>query len=267
MIALAAEPNLDAIAREAMGRVGAAAQIVEGGTTIVSYHAREQFPMQSVYKLPIAMAAIDSKVALDRVVHVDPREYVRQGQHSPLRDAHPQGADVSVEELMRLAVMESDGSASDVVMRLNGGAPRVMDYLRSIGVSGMTVRNTEKEMGADWKVQYANSSSPEAAIAVLRVAMKNKLLLKWMTETTTSPGRIKGLLPAGTVVAHKTGSSGARDGVAAATNDIGIVTLPDGRHLAIAVFVADSKADEAARERVIAGMARAAWDSATKLHP
>ena len=83
-----------------------------------------------------------------------------------------------------------------------------------------------------------------------------------MTESTTFPARIKGLLPASTVVAHKTGSSGTRNGLTAATNDIGIVTLPDGRHMAIAVFVSDSKADDATRDAVIAKIARLAWEFA-----
>jgi len=87
------------------------------------------------------------------------------------------------------------------------------------------------------------------------------LLLRFMTETMTGLKRLRGELPAGTVVAHKTGSSGARDGVAAATNDIGIITLPNGQHLAVAVFLTDSRADEASREHVIARVARAAWET------
>jgi beta-lactamase class A len=81
-----------------------------------------------------------------------------------------------------------------------------------------------------------------------------------MIETKTGANRIKGHLPSGTVVAHKTGTSTTVRGVTAATNDIGIVRLPDGRHLAIAVFVADAKMDLAAREAIIARIARAAWD-------
>ncbi|MGA7915229.1 MAG: hypothetical protein WCA00_08350, partial [Candidatus Acidiferrales bacterium] len=61
---------------------------------------------------------------------------------------------------------------------------------------------------------------------------------------------------------HKTGSSGTRNGVAFATNDIGLITLPDGRRLAIAIFVTDSKADEATRDAVIARIAKAAYDQA-----
>jgi len=39
------------------------------------------------------------------------------------------------------------------------------------------------------------------------------------------------------------------------------VTLPDGRHLALAIFVADSTASDQTRHEVIARLARAAWDS------
>ena len=42
---------------------------------------------------------------------------------------------------------------------------------------------------------------------------------------------------------------------------IGIITLPDGRHLAIAVFVSDSPAAEATREGVIAQTAKALVDA------
>ena len=61
---------------------------------------------------------------------------------------------------------------------------------------------------------------------------------------------------------HKTGSSGTRDGVTFATNDIGLITLPDGRRLAIAIFVSDSRADDDARDAVIARIAKAAYDEA-----
>ena len=81
-----------------------------------------------------------------------------------------------------------------------------------------------------------------------------------MTETPTGPKRIKGMLPPGTVVAHKTGSSGTINGLTRATNDIGIVTLPDGKHLAVAVFVSDTKVGTEASEAVIAKVARATWD-------
>jgi len=87
------------------------------------------------------------------------------------------------------------------------------------------------------------------------------LRVKYMTDSIAGAKRLKGLLPSGTVVAQKTGTSGTEKGMAAAANDIGILTLPDGRHLAIAVFVSDSPADEAMREGVIAQIAKALVDA------
>jgi beta-lactamase class A len=74
------------------------------------------------------------------------------------------------------------------------------------------------------------------------------------------------MLPEGTVVVHKTGTSSTVDvdGVATATNDVGLVTLPNGNHLAIAVFVSDAKADMATREAAIAKISRAVWDEWSK---
>jgi beta-lactamase class A len=85
------------------------------------------------------------------------------------------------------------------------------------------------------------------------------LLLGWMTSDLRTK-RLEGDLPSGTRVAHKSGTSGVDNGVAHATNDIGLVPLPDRRRIAIAVFVTDSTADEATREQVIARIARAVYD-------
>jgi beta-lactamase class A len=85
-----------------------------------------------------------------------------------------------------------------------------------------------------------------------------------MKDSPTGPHRIKGELPSGTVVMHKTGTSGSAEGLTNATNDIGLITLPDGRRLAIAVFVSDSSADEATRDAVIARIAKAAYDAAVE---
>ena len=73
-----------------------------------------------------------------------------------------------------------------------------------------------------------------------------EFLLATMSRTRTGTGRIKGLLPKGTPVARKTGTIG---GVA---NDVGFITLPDGRRFAIVVFTKSSTTPEADRDRAIA---------------
>jgi beta-lactamase class A len=265
------QTQLDQIASAARGRVGVSALVLETGETI-NINPRYHYPMQSVYKLPISMAVMKQvdagKIKLEQKVRVTKDDFGSPGQHSPIRDKNPKGTELTVNELLRFAISESDGTASDVLMRLAGGPQTIQAYLTELKIANMIVLNTEKEIGRDWQTQYKNWASPEAAVALLRALYERRglsesaqgLLLKYMTESTPGAKRLKGLLPAEAVVAHKTGTSGVEKGITAATNDIGIITLPNKRHLAIAVFVSDSPETEATREEVIAKIAKALWD-------
>ena len=269
------QKEFERIAAAAKGRVGIAAEILETGES-AAINQDERFPMQSVYKLPIGMTilqAIDAgRLKLDQAIAVEKSDFVRKGMHSPLRDKNPNGTETTVEELLRLSIAESDGTASDVLFRLAGGAEKIGAFLNEIGVNEMIVADPEKVIGRDWETQYRNWATPNGAISLLRALHERRglsedsqmLAIKILTEATTGPRRLKGLLPKNSVVAHKTGTSGTRDGVTAATNDIGIITLPNGKHLAIAVFVFVSPADETTRERVIAEAAKAAWEKWSK---
>jgi beta-lactamase class A len=259
--------RIEQIAQTAQGRVGATAMVLETGQS-VSLNGEQRFPMQSVYKFPIAMALLakvdQGKLKLDQRVRVE-RSDVVQGQ---ILDQNSQGKEFSLAELLKYMVSESDNTACDVLLRLIGGPKVVTQYLRNLGVNDIVVANTEKELAQDKAVQYHNYATPDAVVVLLRALHEGRglskssqsLLLRLMTETPTGLKRIKGLLPKGTVVAHKTGTSRTVDGVTAATNDVGLVTLPNGRHLAIAVFVSDAKADDEIREAVIAKVSQAAWD-------
>jgi len=265
------QKEIERIASTARGRVGVSASVLETGETI-SLNSQDRFPMQSVYKLPIGMAVMKQvdagKIRLEQKVAVTSNDFVSPGQHSPIRDQNPKGVELTVRELMRYAISESDGTASDVLMKLAGGPAAVQAYLNELEVHDMIVLNTEKDLGQDQALQYRNWSSPEAAVALLRALHQRRglsdasqaFILKLMADSTPGPKRLKGLLPADAAVAHKTGTSGTQKGVTAATNDIGIITLPNRRHLAIAVFVSDALADEETREGVIAKIAKAVWD-------
>jgi len=268
--------NIADIARVARGPVGAAAVIVEGGR-IVALHGEQRFPMQSVYKLPIGMAALHQvdlgRLKLGRRVKIGPRDMDPPARYSPIRDKNPNGVEMTVSELLGAMMSVSDCTASDVLLKLAGGPDRVTAYVRGLGVRNIVVATTEAAMAQDEQVQYRNWATPDAMASLLVAlqrgrglsASSRRRLLGLMTASVTGPGRIKGLLPAGTVVAHKTGSSGTVNGLARATNDVGLVTLPDGRHLAIVVFVSDTRASEATRDAVIARIARAAWDDRAAL--
>lgn len=265
--------QISEIAALAKGRVGVSAIVLETGETVAFVNPKEHFPMQSVYKLPISMAVMkrvdDKKLSLNQNVIIAKDSYIGRAAHSPIRDRFPNGTEMTVSELLRFALSESDGTASDVLMTLAGGPGAVQAYLSELGITDLKVVDTEKALAEDHSLQFRNWASPEAAVALLRALHQkrgisessNALLLKYMIESKPGAKRLKGLLPEGTIVAHKTGTSGTEKGITAATNDIGIITLPNGKHLAIAVFVSDSPGDEATREGVIAKIAKAVLDS------
>lgn len=111
-----------------------------------------------------------------------------------------------------------------------------------------------------------DTSTPRAALLFLSKLAAGELLseasterlLRIMTETPTGADRLKAGLPPGARLAHKTGTARTDFGMNPATNDIGIVTLPDGRLYAMAVFLSGSPLEEAAREAVFADFARLA---------
>jgi beta-lactamase class A len=263
--------EFEKIAKDAKGRVGVAVMLLESRES-ADLRGDEHFPMHSVYKLPIAMAVLQrvdkGELKLDQMLRVEKSDFVRQGMYSPVRDKYPEGAQLTTAELLHHTVSESDGTTSDVLLNLGGGPRGVKAFLDEIKVSGINVVNSEKEIGRDWQTQYANWATPKGAVELLAALQRRRglspesqaLLLKLATESVPGAKRLKGQLPAGTVVAHKTGTGGTRDGITSATNDIGIITLPEDRHLAVAVFVSDSAADDATRESVIARIAKAAWD-------
>src|SRR5262245_11753363 len=143
------EAELARIAEPANGRVGIGAFFVE--TSQAAYLNRDgHFPMQSVYKLPIAMRVLQlidqGKVRLDQDINITPDDFVRVGFYSPIRSNNPYGVVMQVGEILRRSVSESDGTASDVLLDLGGGPAQVMQYLDSIGVSDLIVADSEKSI-------------------------------------------------------------------------------------------------------------------------
>jgi beta-lactamase class A len=259
------------LAKPAKGIVGVSVLGLENRDTL-NYNGSAQLVMHSVMKVPIAMAVlhlVDSGVLkLDEPLRIKKKD-LPETSVSPLREKYPDGGNVSYRELITDMISFSDNDACDILLKKIGGPDQVDLYLRSIKIRGINLETSEAEMAAKWEVQYTNWSKPVDMVKLLDAFYNGKALLpasrdffyKIMAETTTGPKRIKGLLPEGTIVAHKTGTSGTNDaGLTPATNDVGIITLPNGKHVAIAVFVCNSTADEATREGVIAKIAEAVYE-------
>ncbi len=263
--------QIEQIAKPAKAIVGVSVLNLETGDT-VNYNGKARLVMHSVMKFPIALTIlhlVDSgTLKLDQMIHITKKDM--QKTYSPLRDKYPKGdVDVSVSDLLSYMVLQSDNDACDILLRVLNGPQTVQAFMLRSGIRGIAVRASEADMASAWELQYTNWCKPVEMTLLLQKFYQGKILSKTstdflykiMTETTTGPKRIKGLLPDGTVVAHKTGTSPTNaDGLSPATNDVGIITLPNGNHLIVSIFVCNSKDDEATRDSIIAKIAKASYD-------
>jgi beta-lactamase class A len=139
-----AQNEIAEIAARAKGRVGVYAIEFENGDIVAFYNADDHYPMQSVYKLPICMTVIKQvaagKLKLDQTVTVTKQDYIGSKGHSPIRDKNPNGAELQLSELIRFAIVESDGTASDVLMRLAGGPEAVQGFMSELGIKDLRFR-------------------------------------------------------------------------------------------------------------------------------
>ncbi len=108
-----------------------------------------------------------------------------------------------------------------------------------------------------------DTSTPAAMAGLLRAVWEGEalspgstaLLQDILLRVQTGEGRLRGILPPGTRVGHKTGTIGGT------TNDVGYLYLPgEAGHVIAAVFVKDSEHPVPAREAAIAQVSRALYD-------
>jgi beta-lactamase class A len=122
---------------------------------------------------------------------------------------------------------------------------------------------TRKQMRKKFNADPRDTATPEAMTTLLQGIYRKaylkadtaELLLETMQRSQTGEMRLKGMLPPGTPVAHKTGT------LKETTNDVGLITLPGGAgHIAIAVLIKSSRKEAGERERAIADIARTVYD-------
>jgi beta-lactamase class A/beta-lactamase class A VEB len=241
----------------------------------ISINGDKHFPMQSVFKFPIALTVLSEvdkgNLSLDQEIEITKNDLL-PGLWSPIQEKHPNGTVLTLAEIIEYTVSLSDNVGCDVLLKLLGGPEVVENYFFSLGFKDFAVKINEETMQNNWELQFLNWTTPKEAnkILVLFYENKNGLLSKesydfiWkvMKSTKTGKNRIRGQLPEETTVAHKTGWSGQHKdtGVTAAVNDIGIVFLPNGGHFYMSVFITDSFENLETNEKIISDIAKAAWD-------
>ncbi len=267
--------TLTAIAKSAPGNMGIAV-FDPASETHVSIHGDKAFPLANTYQLALALAAFhladERKLRLDQLIPIGPAE-IRRG-HSPIADQYPQGnVSLPLWKLVRSVLADGDTTASDLVMRLIGDPSDVQNVLNNDKLAGFTIRKTQADLYQDAidKRTFAkggdNAGTPDGLAALLLGAADLKDLsldsttefVLDLSEAHVGDSRLRAGLPAHAGFAHKSGSTDPYDGTTDATNDAGLLLLPDGHRIAIVVMLSESTADASTRDALFATIGKAVY--------
>ncbi|HZF43066.1 MAG TPA: serine hydrolase [Sphingomonadaceae bacterium] len=236
-----AEQRLAAMVTENPGEFGIAAMDMSTGRSI-GFNAALPFPMASTMKIAVAAAYLAE---------------VDAGRRS-LGDTI---AGTSAVALMDAMITRSDNRATDLLLATLGGPGQVDRWLRVQGLANIRVDRTIAQLLSARRDlrDIRDSSTPTAMLGLLRVidtgtALRpgsRALLLDMMRRCRTGSNRIRGILPPGATVQHKTGT------LSGYTGDVGFLTSPSGQRIAVAFFARGGEN----RPAVIATAARMIYDA------
>jgi beta-lactamase class A len=234
------ENSLASIANTSPGNIGIAALDLKSGE-MVAVHGDESFPMASTVKVAVAA------------------NYLAQVEFGR-RSLDDRIGGQSAAQLMSRMMVHSDNHATDMLIRNLGGPAKIQQWLDERNINGLRIdRNIAQLLAAKrdlWDVR--DSASPKAMVELLRRLDNGSLLkpqgkaylLRLMAQCATGKNRMRALLPFGTPVEHKTGTLNGY------TSDVGFITLPNGRRLAVAFFARSTPN----RPQTIAAAAKAVYD-------
>ena len=266
--------KINSIIKTKKAIVGVAINGVKADDTL-SINGQRHYPMQSVFKFPIALTILSEvdkgNLSLDQKITLRKSDLL-PGLWSPLREKYPEGATLSIAEIIAYTVALSDNVGCDALLRLLGKPKIVENHFSSIGFKDFAVEINEETMQNNWDLQFLNWTTPKEANKILATFYENQngllsqksyyFIWNIMKKTKTGKNRLRGQLPKKTIIAHKTGWSGKhkKTGITAAVNDIGIVFLPNDEYFIISVFITESKEDDGTNEKIIADISKVAWD-------
>ena len=297
-----AEDEIARIAERSGTLVGLCAIHPESGEGI-ELNAQDSFPLASTYKIPISVRLLklvqEGRLSLEQMIEVG-AEDLSPGS-GLIKDVFTvPGLQLSLRNLLRLSILFSDNTASDIVLRLAGEGDEVTKMLRSVGIDGIRVdrfakhilcefyglsdmasqtpwslerfrarlRETDessRKAGIDaFALDSRDRGTPSALVALLTMLVRGQLLGPDHTNVLLDLMRKCQTGPArlkGQLPKETVVAHKTGSIEGLVVNDAGIIELPDGRgRIVIAVFVQSRERKVAEMEAVIAQIARTVYD-------
>ncbi|WP_379923128.1 serine hydrolase [Erythrobacter sp. R86502] len=257
------------LADPAQGRIGVAAIDLATGEQVMVL-GDQLFPMASTSKIAVAATFLEmveqgrysltSEFPLMMPVasakYSSAKAPVRAGQYMPAID------------LLEIMITRSSNPATDALLAAVGGPAKVNDWIRRQGISNFSINRDiatlvrdDGEHNPAFHIDPRDAATPRAMVDLLAGLYRGdflsdqsrQVLLGAMSRTVTGKRRIPAHIPLEARVSHKTGSLNNT------SSDIGIIECPDGRTIAVAIYVT-GQGTKLAREQRIAAIARALYD-------
>ncbi|HSF12276.1 MAG TPA: serine hydrolase [Erythrobacter sp.] len=263
------EQRIAELANPAQGRIGVAAIDLATGEQVMVL-GDQLFPLASTSKIAVAAAYLEmveqgrysltSEFPLMMPVasakFSSARAPVREGQYMPAID------------LIEIMITRSSNPATDALLAAVGGPAKVNDWMRRNGITSFSINRDiatlvrdDGEYNPAYHIDTRDAATPRAMVQLLAGLYRGdylsdqsrQVILGAMSRTVTGKRRIPAHIPLEARVSHKTGSLNNT------SSDVGIIETPDGRAIAIAIYVT-GQGTKLAREQRIAAIARALYD-------
>ncbi len=267
------EQRIAQLAEGSRGRIGVAAIDLASGREIAVL-GDQRFPMASTSKIAIAATYLEGvdqgrwtlTSEFPLLLAVQSRPF--SSSVAPVR----RGQYMTALELIDLMITRSSNPATDALLAAVGGPAIVNDWARRAGIDEFeltrdiaTLVRDDGELDPAVHVDRRDSATPRAMVQLLTGIHQGRwlspasrnVIMSAMERCRTGTRRIPAMMPDTVTVAHKTGS------LSNTSSDIGILTAPDGRSIALAIYVT-GQGSRGNREARIASIARAIYDGYTE---
>lgn len=239
--------QLFAVARPDKGRIGVSAMDLSTGQT-VSIMGDQAFPMASTSKIAIAatfLAGVDAGKYKLETMYPMMMPVASRPFSTAVAPVQP-GMSLSARSLIEMMITRSSNPATDAMLKAVGGPAEVTKWMRSKGFNRFridrdiaTLVRDDGEFDPVLGRDVRDSSPPDEMVRLVAglyrgewlSARSTDVVIGAMTRTTTGSRRIKAGIPVGTKFGHKTGTLNNT------ASDVGFVTMPDGRVIALAIYV------------------------------
>lgn len=250
--------NLEILESSFDGKIGVSA-IDTTNNHQIQYHAFERFPIQSTSKM-MAVASILKQSIKDNRLLQQKVTFKKQDLvfWSPITEKNINSG-MTISDLCAAAMMYSDNTAINLIVKKLGGPSAVTAFARTIGDNTFQINSWEPELNSN-PHNPQDTSTPKAMMEslkkltfgnILEQPQKEKLVA-WMKGNTTGDTRIRAGVPKGWIVADKTGASDSY-GI---SNDIAIIWPPKCAPIVVAIYTVQNKKDTIRRDDIVASTTR-----------